>query len=305
MNNYSLFGLHVSSELTLRSLNRIKNTSEPDVIIQLAPVSESGLPNPRVQGKICHIDENKLWLNIPNVASYLVKDGKTITIDPKTRLDSSNINLFLLGSSFGALMQQRGLFLLHGATIAFQNHCVAICGRSGIGKSTLAAAFNQNGYDVLGDDICCIHPENHVASSPFQIHLLRDSIEKIGLCKEKLNTENFKTNKFCFNHRLKQKNKKKNLKTIYIIEETNKENLSIKEIKGVNKFNTVFKNIYRPEFIHGLNLKRKYFELCTKTIASVKVYLIQRPKNKYLFKEIMETIIIKENCDELRKHNNH
>ena len=182
-------------------------------------------------------------------------------------------------------MQQRGLLPLHGATIAFQNHCVAVCGKSGIGKSTLAAAFHQSGFDVLGDDICCINKSGRVLPGLLNIHLLPESIKNLRVDPTALSGKNFKTNKSNLCYSLKKEIKDKKIRSIYVIEETNQNKLSFSNIKSLSKFKFILKNIYRPEFIEGQGLNERYFNYCSKLADRINLYLIKRPKKGFLLEK--------------------
>ncbi len=86
-----------------------------------------------------------------------LKNGKEIIIDRAPQADDTDVRLFLLGSVMGALMHQRGRLPLHGSAIRLPDGTAAIfMGPSGVGKSTLAAAFRQRGYVVAADDISLI-----------------------------------------------------------------------------------------------------------------------------------------------------
>ncbi len=56
-------------------------------------------------------------LDVPGVARYSVEDGKSILIEPLADATPEKIRLFLLGSTMGALLYQRGLYPLHGSAV--------------------------------------------------------------------------------------------------------------------------------------------------------------------------------------------
>ena len=73
------------------------------------------------------------------------------------RPNDNDVRLFLLGSVMGALLHQRGWLPLHGSAIRLPDGTAAIfMGPSGVGKSTLAAAFRRRGYAVAADDVSLI-----------------------------------------------------------------------------------------------------------------------------------------------------
>ena len=92
---------------------------------------------------------------IPGVADYLIEQGSRITISPAPGMapESPDIRLFLLGSVFGVLCNQRGVLPLHASSVEVDGGAIAFASASGGGKSTLAAAFHRRGFKLLADDV--------------------------------------------------------------------------------------------------------------------------------------------------------
>ncbi|MFS2013663.1 HPr kinase/phosphorylase [Azospirillum sp. CT11-132] len=87
---------------------------------------------------------------------FLVRNGREIMVRPNPAADPQDLSVFLLGTSLGLLLHQRGLFPLHASGVAIGGRGVALSGPSGIGKSTLVAALAARGHELLADDICTI-----------------------------------------------------------------------------------------------------------------------------------------------------
>jgi len=60
---------------------------------------------------------------------------------------------------------RRGL-LFHAAAVGWRDHVVVLPGRTGAGKSTLAASLVRRGMTFLGDEIACIDDRHIVRSFP-------------------------------------------------------------------------------------------------------------------------------------------
>jgi hypothetical protein len=127
---------------------------------------------------------NALLFEIPRLARYLVRDGKTIEIAVAANADRAAARLFLLGSARGALIHQRGELPLNAATLVAPNwKCVAICAPSAIGKSTLAAALCRRGWLLVADDITRVSWNGTMAVAwpgPDRLKLWRDACEMAG-----------------------------------------------------------------------------------------------------------------------------
>jgi len=97
---------------------------------------------------------NAALLTIPNVARYLVLNGTSIDVAPAGGSDPDAVNLFLDSSARGVLIHQRGEVPLEATTVKLPNGpCIALSGFSGIGKSTVAAAFIDRGASLVSDGI--------------------------------------------------------------------------------------------------------------------------------------------------------
>ncbi len=149
--DYSLFGLHIRSELRLPELLEVENSSHPQVTIRLGQA-----PAAPTNGPGLHLSEGGLLLMIPAVGRYFVKDGSVIIVEPHPGVPDANLRLFLLGSAMGALLHQRGLLPLHANAVEVGDRAFAFMGESGAGKSTLAAWFNDRGFRVVADDVCVV-----------------------------------------------------------------------------------------------------------------------------------------------------
>lgn len=148
--DYDVFGLRVRSAVELPELFPAEGEAEPDVIIDRGaidlPPSKPGL-EPAQGG---------LLLTIAEVGRFLIRDGRSVRVEPREGIDVRNIRLYLLGSAFGVLLHQRGLLPLHANAVEIEGQAVAFTGDSGAGKSTLAAWFHDRSYQVLADDVCVI-----------------------------------------------------------------------------------------------------------------------------------------------------
>lgn len=153
MYNYKAYGLTFSSELILPELEQVK--SAPDVIIRIGLVPKT-LKEVVCKSRFFQVNKNEFLFSIGDCAAYYVKDGKEITIEPYKNISNPDIRLFLLGSVFGALLQQRGFLVLHGATVIINGKGVLFTGKSGVGKSTLAGALHKKNYSILTDDVSAV-----------------------------------------------------------------------------------------------------------------------------------------------------
>lgn len=123
---------------------------------------------------------------VPGVAVYRIDAaGREVVVDPTVDPAASDVRLFLLGTVFGILCLRRGLLPLHASCVRVGDRAVAFAGPSGIGKSTLAAAFLTRGHTVLADDVTVV--DLNGADGPIvlpafpRLKLWRDALDGLGL----------------------------------------------------------------------------------------------------------------------------
>jgi hypothetical protein len=133
---------------------------------------------------------NALQFEVPGIARYRVRNGKTIDVAVAEGADRAAARLFLLGSARGALIHQRGELALNAASLVAPNwKCIAISSPSAIGKSTLAAALCRRGWLLIADDITRVSWNGTMAiawPSSDRIKLWRDALEMAGQNAEAL-----------------------------------------------------------------------------------------------------------------------
>lgn len=154
MKYYTAYDLIFSSSIDLPEFRPVPK-QDADVVIKLGEVPDA--INPILgEGVLYKVNDKEFLLEVPNIARYYVAHGRNITIEPYNDEITQDVRLFLLGSTIGALLQQRDLLTLHASAVATEAGAVLFCGTSGIGKSTLAAALLQRGYSIIADDISVV-----------------------------------------------------------------------------------------------------------------------------------------------------
>lgn len=154
MYTYSLFGLGVHSEIRLAGLPC--QEAEPDVVI--TEVDEA-------EWKRLHTAALERQGGAAIVAQfykslyYLAEDGERVWVYRAKEMPEDLVEQCLVGQPLAVVLRQRGHLVLHACSVARGGKAVGFVGGSGVGKSTLAEACRQRGYQVLGDDILAIRLE--------------------------------------------------------------------------------------------------------------------------------------------------
>lgn len=161
-----------------------EGVSQADVRVRCG-ATPAELGAPRRVGATWQLDDTAFLFDVPQIARFLVTDGSEIVIDLHETSTSTDAAPFLLGTGFGVLLHQRGQLVLHAATVAYRGRGVALCGVTGAGKSTLAAALCRAGGDFVGDDVAAIHFDEGgvptILPDGRQHRLWMDAVEQLAL----------------------------------------------------------------------------------------------------------------------------
>lgn len=280
MHLYRVSGLSVGSEIVLPGLNAFAaDHGAPEVTIQRGPVPAT-LDNASVSGPTWQIVDNKFLLRIPNVARFLLSDGRQITFEPEANGDIADIPIFILGTVLGILLHQREQIVLHASAVRVNGKAVLFCGASGAGKSTLAAALAQRGYPLVTDDVCTVTlaatgaPTVH--SDGRQLKLWTQAINRLDLAQRRGERVRASLEKFyvepaeVFSEPLP-------LGAVYSLREARPPHAP-----GVEKPNVVDaalvlrRSAYRPLLVRRLDQKANYFHAATTIANSAGIFHLTR-----------------------------
>lgn len=289
--SYKLYGLNISSEFELNGLVP-GNGASPDVHISSGTIPDH-IDNYKIRGLRYQAKPGHFFLKVDKIAKFLVKDGKQIIVDAKPTTTEQEINLFLLGSTMGALLQQRQLLTLHGSAIIYNGHAVIFSGVSGVGKSTLASAFAKKGCKIIADDISVVQLKNGnpyiLPASPF-LKLWEDSIEKIGEKPKDLSYIRKGLRKYRFPVIKNFSNEIIPIGRIYILNTKNNTAIEIRELEKRHKLAALINNTYRKKFLNGLSDKSFHFQYCQKIALSIPIKVVTRSRGGFLLNELTELI---------------
>ena len=292
-NIYDAFGLiWECNSLDIDELNNT-NSSNPDVVIneEISPLWPN-FPKEKYDTDFVRIRKNDLRIKVDGIGIFRVINGREINYSKENKLvKDQDIRNFLLGSSFGGILIQRGFLVLHANALVKENKCIICAGKSGSGKSTLAYSLLANGWELISDDLVVIDNDLVVLPGIQRVKLWSDAMHSFGLnvCKynkvrdglEKYLLSSSKLNIFRGNIKID---------SIYLIGKRmnilNKDRIQLIDSEQL-KLIELIKNIYRPRFVKGLGAESSNFKKLSKISKEIKIYSLNLPCSIHKMQEFV------------------
>ena len=155
--HYHAYGQAVRSELQVMEFGCApawSGSPEVEVILESPRPAAAHLAS-----KSYHFEVNRErgLLYFQGVGTYLLEQGRRITVSPDPKADQRLLQRYLAGTVFAVLLHQQGRLVVHAASVGLSDgRAVLIAGESGAGKSSLAAALWQRGHTLLADDVSAL-----------------------------------------------------------------------------------------------------------------------------------------------------
>lgn len=290
--HYSAYRLRLASDLALPELSRAGDAADaPDVVIRSTPVAAGGLPDGQQLGPFLWAAPGTLWLRVPGVARFLVRDGQRIDVEPEPGADEDSVRVFLLGSVLGALLFQRGLLVLHGNAIRVGDHCMVCVGPSGAGKSTLAAGFLRRGHEVLADDVVAVDAQCRALPGFPRIKLWQDVAERLAIDTEPLRRIRPDMPKFNLPVAAAGAGEPLAIRWIYLLDSDHLDDFRFEAIQGMQRFLPLRHNTYRVRFLEGMALKAEHLQLCGQLAGRVRLARVTRPRLGFHLDEMVDRLL--------------
>lgn len=145
------------------------------------------LEDPVFAGPVVQATRTTVLLRLPNVGRFLVEARGRVRVEREAGACDADVRCFLDGPVTAARALLRGVIPLDAAAVAVDGGAVVISGRSGVGKSALAAALALRGHSVLADSVALVEPAESPAGVPAvsvrgpEVVLWPDVVAALGL----------------------------------------------------------------------------------------------------------------------------
>jgi hypothetical protein len=288
--SYKAFGLNILSQFEVTGFQPA-TFSNADVTIETGSIPETLDPVIN-KGVLFQANDHEFILRIEGIASYFIKDGTSIRIQPQPQALNKDITAFLTGTCFGALLHQRKQLPLHASTVVFNNRCLVFMGLSGAGKSTLAAAFIKQGAILVADDISVIDfSGDRPAVRPAfpAIKMWQDSLKHLNYTSEGLVSVREALKKYYMPVQHFSEVPVP-VDTLYTLNTYNKPEAQLKVIEGIDKFQAVKRHTYLFRGIPKTGLEQNHFLLVGNLVNRVPLFMITRPDSHFNTERLIELV---------------
>jgi len=297
---YDVNGWRLDSEISFKELwSSDQSSKTPDITIRYGKVPE------KLEGCVARsvgfqVKPDHYILNIEGVGRFMATYGKNICIEPCPGVEEKDFRMYITGSVFGAIAYQRGLLPMHASAIQYGKGALLFAGDSGTGKSTTAASFMIKNNKVLTDDLAVVYfdSDNQPILHPgmARLKLLANVLTQMSI-SQNLNSVGSHIQKYILPLQQEGKPETTVITHLFLLKKSNEKEVSIRELKGKEKYYQSLNNVFRFRLMKGLGVKDKHFIRFSKFIECIRVYEVLRPinsKNKLGLSSYIEEVLKEE-----------
>jgi hypothetical protein len=225
-------------------------------------------------------NDTEFLLRLPGVATYYVRDGIEIVVDPKDGAEELDVRSYLMGNLFAVLCHQRGWLPLHASAIATPQGAVAFLGASGAGKSSIAAFLSQRNHRILADDICLVDPaaprDQRVLPVAPWLKLWSATLDAMGESSRGLPRVFSDDEKYRFE--LNRHEAPTPLAELILLERAeNQTEATFERLTPVHALHAVLDLTYQSWLVRAMGRTERYFLRCGEALDRVRVTRMRRP----------------------------
>ena len=299
---YQVYGLTVDSALEIPELSPAGD-AKAEVSIRIGPVAEQ-LDDVTERFNGIEYGPDACLLEVPEVGRFLIENGRSITVDRRVDrkrrrghgVPLADIRLFLLGSTFGALLHQRGWLPLHVSAIESDNGVWAFTGDSGAGKSTTVGWLHRRfGWPIVSDDVSVIRPDQSqplLHPGPRKLKLWQDAVDHLDCHDEHLVRDLSNTPKFQLYLSDQHHYQPRPLQALVILDRCDEnESPSLEKLTGTRAFEALMGAVYRPYMAEWFREPRELMQDLVNLCNQINVYRFRRQWSLEQMEQQLEPVL--------------
>ena len=294
MYRYCSFGCEVDSELECPELGLASSCiTKPDVQIRFGHVPDR-IADCALDDGFSQVGPDVYLLRLEGIANFCVSNGCEIVIERCESCPIQLVRLYLLSQCFGALLHQRGCLILHASSVVTSRGALVFMGPSGVGKSSMAAAFVGRGYKLLAEDLCALSCSNgggkQVLPGLRQIRLWSDSVEQFAYDKKAMDRVWDREDKYSTLLVEEASRESAGVLAIYALVPSAAGSVAVERMSSSSAVTALVKNTFRMEYLRALGRQESHFRQVVALAGSVDVKTLTRPIDRFAVDEQIDLI---------------
>lgn len=191
---------------------------------------------------------------------------------------------YFYGTGLSSILHYNESLPIHASGVTLGEELYLFCGRSGIGKSTLATGLKLRGYDLFSDDKCVLSNRDGIWSALPGLTIMRlwqNTIDTMDPSDFLHDAKAVIFRKDKYQYQIDEDHldlTPKKVKAIYIIRNVAvEESLSVEELSGRTKLAQFQQQIFRRKMIKGMGMEQHLWQFLIKVLQDIPVFIIYRP----------------------------
>jgi hypothetical protein len=223
---------------------------------------------------------------------FLVRNGRRVTVQRSPVAEDAALAFHFVRSALPALLRQRMLLTLHASAAITPGGVVAICGNSGMGKSTTLSALMARGCPLLADDLTALCPDGRGGALALpgipQLYLCEDAMQGLQQDAFGLPIRSFGRPKRAIHIRQEMPLQSVPLRAIYLLGTIGSSDLHVRLMSGAARFAALQECIYGPLLPAE---HQEQFSLLAAVAKRTPIYRIDRPEDRWTVDQIVKVIL--------------
>jgi len=209
------------------------------------------------------------------------------------------VEILLLGEIFSLWLELKGIRMIHASAAVIDDSALAFLSTNMGGKSSLAAAFMQQGYPLLTDDIIPVEERNGLFIArpgypamrmwPDQANYFLGNYEDLEIVHPELSKrrilvgpQGFGT--FC--------SEEKPLKVMYLPHRMSSDSaISIEPVSKKNAFFALLQNSFTAGIVEALGLQPQRMNFFTRMVTQVPVRRLNYPEGFHHLSHVVDAVL--------------
>ncbi len=275
---FRAYGLTFFSEIHFTHIPEIGVPGIADVSIRRGEVF--GLDYVPPAAIVLESSPGKLLIRGARSATILVSGGESITVEPLPGGDHGVIRQLVLGWALGGILHQRGMLPLHASALCDGRDCFVFCAASGVGKSTLAAAFLNLGFTYLDDNVALVdfrHGVPFIVPGAPELRLWDDALSSLEFEHRVVGPIRSGLPKRSVMARERFHGREAPVRKVFVLRRTNDRELCFMTLSGAAKFRSLMEHVFGLTLIGDSLSQVRLFRLVGELAAKVAVTEVRLP----------------------------